>query len=139
MWKRSALFVSTVFLAAPRAAHAEFITTVHDVYGTKYLALSGDALFWITMLVLVILLLGLAEAASSASPSTSCDMPEEIEPPTDTAEHYEQEAVRLRALARKLDAETAFKESEMRAKIKEEELKEIHKLLRTKSKAPRGT
>ena len=41
---------------------------------------------------------------------------------TDTAEHYEQETVRLRALARKLDAETA-------AAIKSDELKEIKKLI----------
>jgi hypothetical protein len=48
---------------------------------------------------------------------------------TDTAEHYEQEAYRLRAWARKLDAEGVAADSQIRAVLKGDELKEIKKLI----------
>jgi hypothetical protein len=73
---------------------------------------------------------------TSDSKNAADDLPEELQS-TVTAEQYEQEARRARALARKFDAETELKESQIRAAIKSDELKEVEEVLRN-GKSRRG-
>lgn len=69
------------------------------------------------------LVLGEQKGARSGEPSG----------PSESPEHYDQEASRTRAYARKLDAEATLAESQLRASLKQDELKEFQSFLQEKN------
>ncbi len=71
--------------------------------------------------------------AISQSSNDAHRLPKELQP-KESAEHYDQEAVRARAFARKLDAEAALAESQLQMSLKQDELKEFEAFLRDKKK-----
>jgi hypothetical protein len=124
-------FLSAVLtLLTMPSARADYYVPLAD--GT-YLQLSDPLLFFGAVVVFAVLFTAITKTSSK---SAADDLPKELQS-TETAEQYEQEARRARALARKLDAETELKESQIRAAIKSDELKEIEELLRN-GKSRRG-
>lgn len=73
-----------------------------------------------------------AVAAITALTGGAARSPKELHP-SESAEHYDQEATRTRAYARKLDAEASLAESQLRASLKQDELKEFESFLRDKN------
>jgi len=126
MVKRVLMLLVSALVFAPSQARADFWITLPD---GRYLYLTDGAAAAIAVIGIIVLAFAIAMSVSVSGTGAASDLPAELDP-TDSAEHYEQEAARTRAYARKLDAETALMESRLRAKIKEDELKEIEVMLR---------
>lgn len=82
-----------------------------------------------------IVMVVIAMVVSSNSSGSGHKLPAELQP-KESAEHYDQQAARTRAYARKLDADASLAESQLRTSLKQDELKEFESFLRDK-KSPR--
>jgi len=79
---------------------------------------------------------GCRSLAQTFSRSEDTDLPEEMAA-RGTADRYDDQATQLRALKRRLDAETDYKESQLKSALKGDELEEIEDILRHE-RAKRG-
>lgn len=142
----AALFLMT---AAPAVAHhsytdpycpkqgtyATYPSGNLQTYGGSSIEFSPDALIIGGIIVLVI--------AAFLTAVTSSSRTEEAEPsggllPTETPEHYDQEAARKRAYARLLEADAVLLESQTRLALKQDEHNEVGSFLRDKNSGRRG-
>jgi hypothetical protein len=105
MLKRILVLAATFSLLATAGALAAYdqYYPVNDYAPGSNGFLSAEVVMGILVLVIAGVLLDSNFGGNGGSSDDSHS--------TDTAEHYEQEALRLRAYARKLDAETAAKET----------------------------
>jgi flagellar biosynthesis/type III secretory pathway M-ring protein FliF/YscJ len=83
-------------------------------------------LIGVAMIVIAVLWEGFS---GSSRRSRRSDLPEEISS-AESPEHYDNEATRLRALKRKLDAETDYHEAQITSARKKAELKELSEIIR---------
>jgi hypothetical protein len=93
----------------------------------RYLELTDGALPLLALLLLVGLFAVLYDSLTQPRTS-SYQMPQQVIYP-DTADDYESEAARLRALKHKLDAETELTESYIKAERKKAEAEELSEIL----------
>ncbi|GEM_PF-4915081 len=85
---------------------------------------------------LAVLIISAIMTAVSGSSNGARNLPKELRP-SESVEHYDQEAARTRALARKLDADASLAETQLRMSLKQDELKEFESFLREKNSSRR--
>lgn len=85
--------------------------------------------FFVALFIAIVIA---AFMTATSSSSGSRNLPKELQP-SESAEHYDQEALRARAFARKLDADASLADSQLRASLKQDELKEFESFLRDKN------
>jgi hypothetical protein len=121
------LSLSTIALLTPTSATPAVADFYIELANGRYLVLPDVLVFFVGVVILLGVVAAFIESASSRSGGT--DLPDEITNP-EPAEYYEGQAARVRALKRKLDAETELAQSFINAKRTRAELDEIEEVLR---------
>jgi hypothetical protein len=123
--------MTRLFLLVLAAAAAASSPVAADFYlqlpNGNYLFIPD--LFVVAVALSIVLSIIYAVTHSGGSASVGDDLPTELSTP-ESADYYEDQASRARALKRKLDAETDLAESFINAKRTRAELDEIEEILR---------
>jgi flagellar biosynthesis/type III secretory pathway M-ring protein FliF/YscJ len=89
--------------------------------GDRWVYVSNGLVILVVVFVVVVIIIAAAASDSAEKSEQSASQ---------SADHFDNEAARLRALKRKLDAQTELTESQIRAALKDDEAKEICELIR---------
>lgn len=118
------VFTITLFVSAGLAepARADYWISLNN--GT-YLYFPDEFIWFVLVVGAIIIMAVIASAMSSGNSSSDI-----VLSGTETADHFDNEAARLRALSRKLDAETDLAESVIKAKRTRAELDDIEEMYR---------
>jgi hypothetical protein len=89
--------------------------------GDRWVYVSNTLIVFAVVFVVVAIIIAAAASDSAGDREQSASQ---------SADHFDNEAARLRSLKRKLDAQTELTESQIRAALKDDEAKEIGELIR---------
>src|ERR1700730_9869003 len=123
--------MTRLFLLVLAAAATASSPAAADFYirlpNGDYLFIPEEFVVAVALAIVLSIIYAVTHARSSASASD--DLPTELSTP-ESADYYEDQASRARALKRKLDAETELAESFINAKRTRAELDEFEEILR---------
>jgi hypothetical protein len=136
MIRLSGLALSFTMTVTPAYAYAYAYTYI-ELGNGRYLQLPDRPVLLALLLVLGAGALLVALFQLVTYPRTYYQVPQQVIYP-DTAEHYEKEAARLRALKHKLDAETELTESYIKAERAKAEAQELSEILAHDKSMRRG-